>query len=59
MVEATSTNGQLTVTRGKVKEEHIISSTTNDDSSTKSAEAENEKHKAKEDSCNDVYSNRN
>ena len=50
MIEATSTNGQLTVTRVKIKEEDVISSTTNDDSSTKSAEAENEKQKAKEDS---------
>ena len=29
MIEATSTNGQLTVTRVKIKEEDVISSTTN------------------------------
>ena len=50
MVEATSTNGQLTVKRVRIKEEDVISSTTNDDSSMKSAEAKNEKQKAKEDS---------
>ena len=49
MVQATSTNGQLTVTRLRIKEEDVISSTTIDDSLKKSPEAENEEQKAKED----------
>ena len=48
MVEATSTNGQLTVTRLRIKEEDIISSTTIDDSSKKSPEVENEEQKSQE-----------
>ena len=48
MVEATSTNGQLTVTRLRIKEEDVISSTTIDDSSKKSPEAKNEKQKTQE-----------
>ena len=55
----TSTNGQLTVTRVKIKEEDVISSTTNDDSSTKSAEAKNEKTEGKRRLLNEVYSNQN
>ena len=50
MVEVTSTNGQLNVTRLRIKEEDVISSTTIDDTSKKSPEAENEEKKAKEDS---------
>ena len=50
MVEVTSTNGQLSVTRVRIKEENIISSTTIDESSKKSPEVNNEKQKAKEDS---------
>ena len=48
MVEVTSTNGQLTVTRLRIKEEDVISSTTIDGSSKKSPEAENEEQKTQE-----------
>ena len=50
MVEVTSTNGQLSVTRLRIKEEDVISSTTIDDSSKKSAVAKNEEQNTKDDS---------